>query len=134
MKTVQLPNGGGFSVLPDDAVVSIPVDIPVIHVDLSIAKVVRHADQFETPSNGYHMTEIPRGVFGEPSKIAEEFHEFEDAIAQDNPVMAIQELSDLIGAIQGYVAKYNLTLNDLIKMTDATKRAFESGHRKSDPA
>lgn len=43
--------------------------------------------------------------------------------------MVLQELSDMLGAIEAYVAKYNITLIDLIIMKDATKRAFESGHR-----
>lgn len=77
----------------------------------------------------YHLTEIPKGVFGEFSKIREEFLEAEDALAQDNPLMVLQELSDVIGAIDAYVGKYNITLVDLIIMKDATKRAFESGHR-----
>ena len=77
----------------------------------------------------YHLTEIPRGVYGEFSKIEEEFLEAKDAIDQENPVMVLQELSDMLGAIEAYTAKYNITLIDLIIMKDATKRAFESGHR-----
>lgn len=77
----------------------------------------------------YHLTEIPKGVYGEFSKIKEEFLEADDALQQDNPVMVLQELSDMLGAIEAYTAKYNITLIDLIIMKDATKRAFESGHR-----
>lgn len=77
----------------------------------------------------YHLTEIPKGTYGEFSKINEEFLEATDALAQDNPLMVLQELSDMVGAIEAYVAKYNITLIDLIVMKDATKRAFESGHR-----
>lgn len=77
----------------------------------------------------YHLAEIPRGVFGEFSKIEEEFLEVKDALAQENPVMVLQELSDMLGAIEAYTVKYNITLIDLIIMKDATKRAFESGHR-----
>lgn len=79
---------------------------------------------------GYHLSPIQKGVFGEPSKISEEFFEFADALEQGNNLMALQELSDMIGAIEAYVMKYNLTLDDLIKMKNATRRAFESGHRK----
>ncbi len=79
---------------------------------------------------GYHTKKIEKGVFGEPSKIAEEFHEFEDAMTQNNVLMALQELSDMLGAIEEFAKKYNMTLNDLIKMKEATRRAFESGHRK----
>lgn len=78
---------------------------------------------------GYHMRDIPRGVFGEPSKIIEEALEFQDAIEQNNKVMALVELSDLIGAIEAYVSKSGITLEDLVAMKDATKRAFEDGTR-----
>jgi hypothetical protein len=77
----------------------------------------------------YHLTKIPKGIYGKASKIKEEYLEFEDAIYQDNPLMALQELSDILGAIEAYSAAYNMSLNDLIKMKEATKRAFESGHR-----
>jgi hypothetical protein len=41
------------------------------------------------------------------------------------------ELADLIGAIEAYTLnKHNITLDDVIKMKKATKRAFESGSRK----
>jgi hypothetical protein len=79
---------------------------------------------------GYHKKIIQKGVLGEPSKIREEFEEFMDSIEQDNPVMALIELSDLIGAIEAYAEKNNITLEHLINMKNATKRAFETGHRK----
>lgn len=78
---------------------------------------------------GYHKTEIKRGVYGEYSKIYEEFEEFLDAVSQDNPVMALMELSDMLGAMRAYVKKYNMTLDDLIKMTDTTERVFTEGYR-----
>ena len=44
--------------------------------------------------------------------------------------MELVELSDLIGAIEAYVAKeYKLELRDLIKFSDITKRAFTNGKR-----
>lgn len=79
---------------------------------------------------GYHTRKIEKGVFGEASKIREECEEFMDAVEQHNPVMAIQELSDMIGAIKAYAKKYNFTLADLMRMTDATERAFKVGDRK----
>lgn len=82
----------------------------------------------------YHLTEIKRGVFGEPSKITEEYQEFIDAINQENPIMALQELADMLGAIEGYAAKYNITLEHLITMKDVTKYVFEIGYRESRPA
>lgn len=79
---------------------------------------------------GYHKADIKRGVFGDFSKIKEEFEEAEDAFEQDNKVMLLIELSDLIGAIEEFVSKYNMELEDLIVMKDATKRAFRDGSRK----
>jgi hypothetical protein len=78
---------------------------------------------------GYHIADIPRGHFGEPSKIMEEAFEFQDAILQGNPVMALCELSDLVGAIKGYLAAKHpsITLNHLLKMTEATARVHEAG-------
>lgn len=81
---------------------------------------------------GYHWNAIPRGDYGELSKIKEEVLELEDAIGQGNKVMALVELSDLVGAIKGYVAKHfgeHISVDDLIKMSEATARAFETGQR-----
>lgn len=78
----------------------------------------------------YHVSDIPNGVFGQFSKIREEFLEAEDAYAQHNPLMVLQELSDLLGAIDAYAHKFNMDIAALMKMTNATTRAFESGHRK----
>jgi len=81
---------------------------------------------------GYHVRKIDKGVLGEISKIKEEYSEFLDAHEQGNPVMKLLELSDLIGAIEAYTkAKYSITLEDLIKMKNATKSAFEDGSRSS---
>lgn len=84
----------------------------------------------EDTNTGYHLTKITKGVLGEFSKIKEEFLEAEDAIEQNNSVMALVELSDLLGAIEAYAKTFNMTLNDLLTMKDATKRAFETGRRK----
>lgn len=79
---------------------------------------------------GYHLQNIPKGKLGEFSKIKEEFLEAEDAFNQNNTVMVLLELSDLIGTIEAYAKKYNISLNDLIIMKNATIRAFKSGKRK----
>lgn len=80
--------------------------------------------------SGYHLREIKRGEFGEVSKITEEYDEFIESLEQKNPVMALVELSDLIGAIEGYTLRHHkITLDDLLALKNATKRAFESGHR-----
>ena len=80
---------------------------------------------------GYHINKIKRGKYGEFSKIREEFLEAEDALQQDNKIMLLVELSDLIGAIEAYCQNSNISLNDLIKMKDATKRVFTDGTRKA---
>lgn len=83
-------------------------------------------------TNGYHLSEIQKGTFGEVSKIKEEVAELEDAIVQGAKVMALVELSDLIGAIEGFLKNYfpDITLEDLFIMSKITKRAFENGERK----
>lgn len=81
---------------------------------------------------GYHLSNIPKGILGESSKITEEVLELQDAEKQKCTVMILIELSDLIGAIEEYVKKQNLriTLDDLRTMSSITKRAFINGHRK----
>lgn len=78
----------------------------------------------------YHTVHIPKGVYGEHTKILEEVLEFQDALKQDNPILVLCELADLVGAIGGYVEKHhNITLEDIIKMTKLNRKAFEDGHR-----
>lgn len=91
------------------------------------------ADAIGSEPTGYHVAKIERGVFGEASKIFEEVDEFADALEQGVAIMALVELSDLVGAIKGYLAKHHptLTLDDLNDMAVVTKRVFESGHRES---
>lgn len=81
---------------------------------------------------GYHINKIAKGVYGEISKIIEESFELNDANEQKNNVMILVELSDIIGAISGYLNKHHptITLKDLQKMAEATYRAFMSGDRK----
>lgn len=80
---------------------------------------------------GYHTRTIARGILGEPSKIREEFEEFMDAINQDAKIMALIELSDLIGAIDAYLKQHEpgTEISDLIRMAEITQRAFRNGHR-----
>lgn len=81
---------------------------------------------------GYHLNTIEKGEVGEISKIREEVEELIDAENQKNPVMALVELSDIIGAIELFLEKHHpsITVKDLITMSEATKRAFLSGARK----
>jgi len=79
--------------------------------------------------SGYHSREIKKGVLGEASKIREEFEEFEDALAQGSQIMALTELADIYGAMEAYVESFGLTMQDIVLLSEATKRAFESGRR-----
>lgn len=82
---------------------------------------------------GYHIDDIPRGEYGELSKVIEETLELKDAMEQGQKLMCLIELSDIIGAIEGYLEKHyagKVTFTDLENMSNATKRAFESGQRK----
>jgi hypothetical protein len=78
----------------------------------------------------YHKTEIPKGVYGEFSKIREEFLEFQDAYQQEDKILQLCELSDMLGAIEEYtINNFNIELKDLIKFSDKTKSAFIEGKR-----
>ena len=79
---------------------------------------------------GYHSKKIEKGIFGEYSKIKEEFEELTDAFEQGDSILQICELCDLVGSIEEYIKRWNLTLDDLIKMKDKTKGAFLQGERK----
>lgn len=85
------------------------------------------------PLPGYHLSEIPRGEFGEPSKIIEEAMELADAHSQGARIMALVELSDLVGAVEGYLRRHHpgSSLDDLITMAAITGRAFKNGHRSA---
>ena len=80
--------------------------------------------------SAYHLSEIQRGILGDITKISEEYLELMDAHTQQNRVLEICELCDLIGAIEAYAESFNLSLDDLVKMKESTKRAFEEGTRK----
>lgn len=81
---------------------------------------------------GYHIKEIPHAKYGTFDKIGEEYYEAQDALEQSCDIMLFVELSDLIGAIEGFLEMNypNITLNDLLKMKNITKRAFIEGNRK----
>ena len=88
-------------------------------------------DRVREPGCGYHLKPIRKGRLGTASKIEEEVLEFVDALKQDNPVMALVELSDQIGAIRKWLEANHptITLEHLVNMSDATTRAFVNGHR-----
>lgn len=80
---------------------------------------------------GYHIKKIDKGIIGEPSKIREELEEFQDALDQGSDIMALVELSDLLGAIEAYLEQYHpsITMEDLMVMSGITRRAFRNGRR-----
>lgn len=79
----------------------------------------------------YHLRKIvPQGKFGELSKIHEELDELTEALEQNNRILALCELADLYGAIEGFAKKLGTNIEEIAKMAEATKRAFESGNRK----
>ena len=80
---------------------------------------------------GYHLVTIPKGVIGESSKILEELLELQDAEAQEAKIMALVELSDMIGAVEHYLRRHfpDTSLSDLIVMSHITQRAFQNGRR-----
>lgn len=79
----------------------------------------------------YHTSIIRKAEVGTIDKVIEEALEYVDAQLQNNPVMGLVELSDIIGAVQLLLEANHpeITLDDLIVMSKATRRAFESGHR-----
>ena len=83
--------------------------------------------------SGYHLANIPRGQFGELSKIEEELAEIKDAIAQGCKIMELVELSDLYAAIHGYLIVHHpgFTMEDLKSMAVITDRAFRDRVRVS---
>ena len=81
---------------------------------------------------GYHLREIKtKGVYGEPSKIREELEELEESLEQGNRILALCELADLYGAVEAVAKKLGASMDDLSKMSAATKRAFTDGSRVS---
>ncbi|AFU62796.1 hypothetical protein phAPEC8_00225 [Escherichia phage phAPEC8] len=80
---------------------------------------------------GYHITDIKKQSYGSIEKIKEEVEELFDAVEQDCKIMQLVELSDIIGAVEGVLEQQfpGTTLQDLIIMSNITKRAFRTGGR-----
>lgn len=78
----------------------------------------------------YHIADIKKGKLGKISKVIEEVEEYKDAKKQKCELMAKLELSDIYGALEAVAESHGLTMKDLKSMSDITKRAFRSGHRK----
>ena len=78
---------------------------------------------------GYHITKITKGTYGQISKVQEELDEFLDAKKQGIVIMEMLELSDIYGALESVTETYGINMEDLKRMSDVTKRAFKSGKR-----
>lgn len=79
---------------------------------------------------GYHKTDIEKGVYGEFSKIKEEFEELSDAVEQDAKILQMCEIADLLGAIEAYAENHlSTTLQDLLFFSRQTKEAFQENKR-----
>jgi hypothetical protein len=85
----------------------------------------------ESKRPGYHIRDIARGEYGKASKIIEETQELIDAMEQGCRLMALVELSDLYGAMQGFLENNfpRFTMDDIKAMSDITRRAFINDHR-----
>jgi len=95
--------------------------------ELELYNHVRAPEQKISP---YHTRHIPKGVYGELSKVFEEADELKDADEQGNPILVLNELADIVGAIDGFVNKYHgMDIEDVIKMMRLNEKAFKSGHR-----
>ena len=57
--------------------------------------------------------------------------QMKDALEQNNPIMALVELSDLCGAMEAFLQKYHpsIHMSHLLEMSKATKSAFNDGTR-----
>ncbi len=62
----------------------------------------------------WHIRKIPKGTYGELSKIKEELEEAYDSEERGQILMLMFELSDIIGAAGGVAAKYGMKLDDLV--------------------
>ncbi len=107
--------------------------VDAIRVERQLSALEQSFFDHTPESPGYHLVEIPRGVYGDSSKLMEEVQEIQDAENQGSKVMVLVELSDLVGAIKGMLDKHfpGIQLSDLEKMSVITDRAFTNGHRQS---
>ena len=78
---------------------------------------------------GYHKKPIPKGEYGDISKVKEEVEEYIDATEQGVIIMQLTELADIYGALEAVARNHNLLMEDLRRMNELTKEAFEEGRR-----
>lgn len=86
---------------------------------------------FRDSKPGYHLAKIDKRRFGSFGKIQEEVEEALDAHRQGSHIMMLIELSDLYGAMEGFLQENypGFKMEDLKKFAGITRRAFENGHR-----
>lgn len=89
-------------------------------------------DRVNGDVGGYHVAKIPKGEIGFLSKIDEEVAELRDSVDQGNSIMALCEIADIYGALEAFIEKRypGISMEDIKKMSDATRRAFASGRRR----
>lgn len=105
--------------------------IEVERLERQIKKQLDKQARLDEAQAGYHVTKFDKGELGELSKIREEIDEAIDAEIQGSRIMVLLELSDMMGAVRLYLEKHHegYALDDLIRMSEITRRAFENGHR-----
>lgn len=62
----------------------------------------------------YHTRKIEKGVLGEFSKMREEFEEFKDGLEQQDSILCLCELSDLVGATEMYIKRWDMDFRYII--------------------
>jgi hypothetical protein len=68
-----------------------------------------------------HKINIPKGEYGEFSKIEEEFLELKDAFQQESKILQMIEISDLYGAIEGFCEKNGFDFNEVIRFSNMVR-------------
>lgn len=104
----------------------------IVWTDEGFRDCTEHPDfQIQESRPGYHLAEIQKRRFGSFGKIQEEVEEALDAHRQGSHIMMLIELSDLYGAIEGFLKENypGFKMEDLKKFSGITRRAFENGHR-----
>jgi hypothetical protein len=82
--------------------------------------------KMKSENPGYHINVIDKGVYGEFSKVAEEFQEVQDAWEQKCSIMAIVELSDMLGAMETFYPNFHKHLEQAREQL--RHRIVQNGH------
>lgn len=79
---------------------------------------------------GFHNRTIPKGVYGQLSKVREELEEAEDSEEQNQPLMLQIELSDMLGAIRGVCETHNWDFDSLLRFSELRSRVAKGEKSK----